>query len=881
MADGETLRDRLLQLARYGERPAIIAFTGNERSSLSFAALAQQVQRLAAGLRARGVAEGETVAICGANRPEWVIAALGTILAGAVVTPLDPRLDQETLGAEIRRSGCRRLFVTGDLAETANALPDGRELEIWRLDDGEGDAGRSWRGLLSTEGGADIPAMAGDDVAALFFTSGTTGTPKEVPLTHRNLLSNVEALLDAGVISERERALLPLPLHHVYPFTVGMLSPLVGGASIVLPAGISGTEIQQALREGGATAVIGIPRLLEALLTAIELRTVKLGKPAAAIFNALLRASLWLRRRVGLRLGEVLFRPLRRRVAPELRFFASGGAPLDPDVAWRLEALGWEVLSGYGLTETSPIVSFNTRRANRIGTVGRPLTGVEIRIDRPDETGLGEILVRGPNLFHGYRDDPEATAEVFTADGWFRTKDLGRLENGFLTIGARVNETIVLGGGKKIFPETVEAAYLKSPLVHELAVLERNGRLVALVVPDLAELRRRGERDVRNAVAAELRQRAVALPPYQRITDFVVTRNPLPRTSLRKLRRHLLPEVFEQASGEAAPRTDDEALSDADRALLEAETARRAWEWLKRRYPDKPVTMDADLQGDLGIDSMDWTTLTLEIEDELGLRMGESSVTRAVSVRDLLEEILAAEQQGGVPAQVEATAEQKRWLDPPGPIVELLGALLFALNWAVMRLLFRLRVEHGERAPQAGPCILAPNHASFLDGFALAAAISLRQARQIYWAGFTGYLFQSPGQRLFSRIIHALPVDPARAPAAGLALGVEAVSRGKMLVWFPEGARTRDGRLQKLMPGIGTIVAETRAPVVPVHIAGTFEAWPIHRKWPRLHPVRVSFGEPVRLAGAASDPPGDAAERVTAALRERLARMATETGGEA
>ncbi|GIK97330.1 MAG: long-chain-fatty-acid--CoA ligase [Alphaproteobacteria bacterium] len=892
MSDSQTLRDRLDRLADHGERPAVLAFgEDGDARTLSFRELSDGTRRLAAGLIASGVGRGDTVAICAPNSAGWIIAALGIIRAGAVVAPLDMRLDSRTLADEIRRSGSRLIFTSAKLRDVVAEAGGGDGVPRIVLLDGDGSSadGRSWTGLPAADTG-EPPVPAPNDGAALFFTSGTTGSPKAVPLTHRNLLSNVDGLLEAGLISGRERALLPLPLHHVYPFTVGMLAPLLGGATVVLPAGIAGPDIQHALRDGGATAVIGIPRLLEALLAAIQRRVASGGRIAEAVFGALLGLSVRLRRRLGWRAGRVLFGPLRRAAAPQLRLFASGGAPLDPEVAWALEGLGWEVLSGYGLTETSPIISFNRRGANRIGTVGQPLAGFEIRIDRPDETGLGEILVRGPGLFAGYKDDPEATSEAFAEGGWFRTKDLGAVEDGFLRIGARANETIVLGAGKKVFPEEVEAVLLKSPLLHEVAVLGRDGRLVALVVPDAAALRAQGsadagQADAGEAIGAELRRLGRDLPPHQRVGDFAVTRNPLPRTTLRKLRRHLLPEIYAQAKSGVGRGQAAEELSAADRALLEADTARRAWDWLKRRYPDKPVTMDAELQSDLGIDSLDLTALTLELQDEVGVRLGESSLSRVVTLRDLLEEILAAEQGGEEPAGTGPTPEQLRWLDPPGAMIQLLGAALFGLNWLLLRLLFRLRVEGADRAPVRGPCILAPNHASFLDGFALAGALRLSQARETYWAGFTAFLFRTAPQRLFSRIIHALPIDPARAPVSSLALGEEAVRRGRILVWFPEGARTRTGALQKLMPGIGRIVAATGVPVVPVHIAGTFEAWPIDRKYPRLRPVRVRFGEaltPEQLAiGAGEEEDSAAADRVTAALQERLAQLAAEDGAAA
>lgn len=875
MPGSSVLHDRLARLAEHGERPALVAFEDGGTTCLKFPELADQVRRLAAGLVSGGVGHGEAVAICGANSPAWVIVALATIMAGAAVVPLDSRLEEHMLGEEIRRSGCRRMFVSGRLRPAVErALARHERPEILLLDGDEGGE-RGWKSLLA-DAGATFPALSGDDLAALFFTSGTTGPPKAVPLTHENLMSNLQGLLDAGLVNARERALLPLPLHHVYPFTVGMLAPLIGGASVVLPAGIGGPEIQRALRDGGATVVIGIPRLLEALLAAVERRIAKRGRLPLLIFKALLNFSVLMRRRFGWRVGRVLFHPLRRAVAPQLRLFASGGAPLDPDVAWALEGLGWEVLAGYGLTETSPIVSFNTSAANRIGTVGRSLPGIEVRIARPDETGLGEIQVRGPSVFAGYKDDPEATAKAFEEGGWFRTKDLGCLEDGYLKVGARLDETIVLGAGKKIFPEEVEAVYQRSDVVHEMAVLERGGKLVALVVPEATAARSRHD-GVHEVIAAELRRLGRNLAPHQRITDFAVTRNPLPRTTLRKLRRHMLPAIYDQVKSGAEVRAGEDQLSAADRGLLEAETARRVWEWLKGRFPDRPVTMDAELQADLGIDSLDVTTLTLELADELGVTLGESSVTRAITVRDLLEEILAAEQ-GNAEQQEGAApgAEQLRWLEPPGVLAEVAGACLFAANRIVLRLLFRLRVEHRERAPDRGPCILAPNHASFLDAFALAAALRYSQARQTYWAGITLYLFRTTWQRLFSRVIHALPIDPARAPASSLALGAEAVRRGKILVWFPEGARTRTGALQPLMPGLGRIAAATRTPIVPVYIAGTFEAWPIGRKYPRLRPLTVHFGDLLVPDAPEGESEEALAERITAQLRDRLERLVRE-----
>ena len=206
----------------------------------------------------------------------------------------------------------------------------------------------------------------------LLYTSGTTGTPKGVPLTHGNLCANLQALQAAGLASSEDRVLLPLPLHHAYPLTVGLLAPLAVGAAVVLPAGITGPQIMHALHDHRCTIMIAVPRLYEAMLAGIERQIAGAPRPIAAALRGLLDLAVWIRRRLGRRIGKVLFFPLHRRIGPALRLLASGGARLDPKVAWQLEGLGWEVLTGYGLTETAPILTFNppgrgTHRKRRSG----------------------------------------------------------------------------------------------------------------------------------------------------------------------------------------------------------------------------------------------------------------------------------------------------------------------------------------------------------------------------------------------------------------------------------------------------------------------------------------------------------------------------------
>ena len=843
-----TLQDLLPGFSALGEKPAVISMGGIGAEAMSYAELARQVARLAHGLRESGLERGEAVAILAPNSAAWIVASLAVVAAGGLLVPLDLRLPPKLLAHEIADSGCTRVFTSREaLSNLEQATPEGRTLEIYRLDNADADAtGRSWRSLLSDETGA-LPALTPDAPAVLFYTSGTTGLPKGVPLSHGNLLANLEGLRGQNLAYPGVRALLPLPLHHVYPFMVGMLVPLDGGATIVLPAGATGPEILRALRLGRATALVGVPGLYEAMVTAIRRRIETRGKLSARLFTWLFAVSLWLRRRFGWRLGRLLLYPVHRGIGPRLRIVASGGAALRDEVAWDLEALGWQVLTGYGLTETSPIISFTGLGRGRIGSAGRPLAGLEIRFAPVEGLPGGEIQVRGPNVFAGYRNRPDATERAFTPDGWFRTGDLGEeVSDGYLRILARVDEMIVLAGGKNVQPEDVEERYQESPHLREVAVLERDGRLSALVVPDVTAIRRTGAGAMNEVVRSELARVSRTLRPHERVSDYRITLDSLPRTSLGKIKRHLLPDLFDGAGKTAdLAALEESALSDSDRSLLSSATARAVLETLRQLAPERAVTPDADLQVDLGIDSLAWVSLTLELERQ-GVYLDEAAIGRLTTVRSLLEATFEAKEQAfGRAGEGPIPAQQLLWLEPTGPVLQRLGLLLLVLNRSIFRWLFRLRATGVDRLPRGGPFVLTPNHASFLDVFALAAALPSRVLVETYWAGTVDYLFNSRLRRAFSRLAHVFPIDPVKSPVSSFLMGAEVLKRGRVLVWFPEGRRSPDGQLRPFMAGIGRLVQQPGWLVVPVHIGGTFEAWPRGRRFPRLRRLSVAFGEPI------------------------------------
>ncbi len=865
-----------------GDGTAILSLHEGRMEPWSYQDLANCVLCLATGLREAGLKPEEPAAIYCSNSPTWIAVALALNAVGALVVPIDDLASEERARSVISDSGAKWVFSTRAHLAALRRMPGGESSRFFQLDaPDEVEAGaKSWLRLRAATPVA-IPDRQPDRPACLFYTSGTTGPPKAFILTHANIGTNVRALAAAALVKPGDRVLVPLPLHHAYPYIVGMLTSLETGVAIVLPQSVTGPHIAQALRAARVTVIIGVPRLYEALLSGLEVRIAAHGWVLKRSFSLLLSLCVWMQRRLGVAVGRWLLRPIRRQIAPDLRLLVSGGAKLGADLSWTLEALGWQALAGYGLAETASVFTANLPRRKRLGSAGTPLADGKVRIANADETGAGEIELCGSSVTSGYLHNPQANRAALTPDGWFRTGDLGYLDqDGFLFVTGRAKEVIVLGGGKKVNPEELEKAYAANPLIGEIAVLERDGQLAGLVRPNPEQLRRIGTMNVEHAIRVALAETAQSLPAYGRLAGFAVAKQPLPRTRLGKYQRFLLANLYDEASSgvSKAPRLE---LSAEERQFLANPIRAAAWNLVLARYSAKRPTLDSHLALDLGVDSLEWMGLSLDLEAKLGVALSEEDMAGIETVRGLL---IALDRAGGKPgagrqiSQQQILADRERWLRPRGPMLTLIGLSLFTLNKLLMRLIFRLRVQGTEHLPQTGAYLLVPNHISDLDPLAIAAALPFGRLRRVYWAGDVVRLFGNAILRQLCRAVHLCPVDE-RMPASAIDTASLVLSRGNVQVWFPEGWRSPDGRLQRFLPGIGSVVAKTRAPVVPVYISGTFQAMPRTRRWPRPSPIRVFFGAPMEADLLVSHGAGETVEeRVASALQVAVRALAAEAG---
>jgi long-chain acyl-CoA synthetase len=501
------------QARRYGKRDALVSRSAGEWRALSWEGLASAWEETAAGLLALGVAEGDRVAILSENRPEWVMADLGCYAAGAVVVPLYWTSTPPQISFILADSATRAVFVGNSshlarVLESASSLP---ALTAFICFDAPPPELACRPGVLSLEElrvrgrghlaaarprlAAAAEAMGDGTLATLVYTSGTTGEPKGVPLTHGNLLSNIRSCLGAIDILETDHCLSFLPLCHVFERTAGYYLMLLSGVTIHYAESIE--KVPDNLREVAPTILISVPRIYEKMhdRVAESVRSqpaprrlvvslcFAIGRAASRRLQTGRPVPVWLRPLRGLA-DRLVFARLRAAFGGRTRLLISGGAALNPRLAGFFHAAGVLVQEGYGLTETSPVVAVNRADDFRFGTVGKPLPGVEVRI-----ASDGEICVRGPSVMAGYYRRPPDEA-VIDRGGWFHTGDIGHLDrDGFLHITDRKKDIIVTAGGKNIAPQAIEGALTADPFITQAFVFgEGRPFLAALVVPDWARV---------------------------------------------------------------------------------------------------------------------------------------------------------------------------------------------------------------------------------------------------------------------------------------------------------------------------------------------------------------------------------------------------------
>lgn len=743
---------------------------------------------------------GKPVAIVSENRPEWIYALYSIWSRGGTAVPIDFLIEEQDLLYILQEVKPAVVFCSDHTEEKIRRVA--KDLELINFDR-----------LVLPKPNVHAIYRELSEIALILYTSGTTGNPKGVMLSFKNLLSNIDAIKELNLVGSKDRTLAILPFHHSYPLMTTILVPLSIGASVVFLEKLSSDELLNTMRDYKPTVLVGVPRLYQMLEAKLRER----------LFSNLLGRTLYYLSIPLPFARKRLFSPIHKAFGGRLRFMVSGGAKLPLKTAKFFSRLGFKVIEGYGLTETSPIVSFNPPNRIKLGSVGIPIKGVSVKIDED-----GQILVKGPNVMVGYYNKPEDTHKVFK-EGYLMTGDLGYMDTeGYLYITGRIKEIIVLSGGKKVDPEEMESSLLESSkgLIKEVGILEIDGSLHALIVVNEEKLKELGIVNIEEYIKWKvLDPFNRSLPEWKRIVGYKLIKEELPKTRLGKLKRYKLLEIYKSTQEKKERRELKGPYVDALSSIIQSLTGKKPY-------------ADDHLEIDLGLDSLGKVELLAFIHSTFGLQITEEELSTLMRFEDLVRYI----ENHSVKKDISSVdwgkilQESKPFRVESHPRFISIGRLILKV---IFKLYNRLEVSFEENLPSGG-FILAPNHASYLDGFVLLSALPEDVAKRTYFLGEEEY-FRGSLRSLFARFAHVITVNLQKDLQGSLQKTAWLLKLGKTVVIFPEGARTRDGRLLPFKKGFAILSKELSVPVVPVVIEGTFKAMPIGSFFPKPYKIRVRF----------------------------------------
>lgn len=808
VASMQTLIDLFNTFEARGDKTAFVNRTGVRRIKVSYREFHDLALKMANLLAQSGVEPGDRVILWGPNSSWWAAAYWGIIIRGAVAVPVDFMSDLARADSIRTLTGAKVVLQSRFKPERMTAAVSLLLEELQYL-------------LEEIEPIGERASPAPEDLAQLIYTSGTTGNPKGVILTHKNLIANmIQINLQVPIITSEFTFLSLLPLSHMFEQMGGFFTPLYRGAAIVYLRTLKPSAIMEALGEEDIYVIMSVPRLMQLLKTSVE------REFEEKHLSAPLRLVSQLAARLPKAVRRILFFPVQNRFGGNFTVFVSGGAPLEPEVFNFWSSMGFTVLEGYGLTETSPVLCVNTMERQVAGSVGPPLPGVEVRIEGK------EILARGDNVFPGYYENEEASRAAFTDDGWFRTGDLGEIgPDGWLVIKGREKELIVTGSGVNVYPDELEAVLNRIAGVKESCVIgvEKGGgeEVHAVLIPD-------GSGIAPEEIIAQANR---GLDALQQITGFTVWSEPeFPKTTTLKIKKFAVKEEVEKG-----PEGGDAAVSrDSLLNLLARVTGTGAAQ----------IREESLLAADLGLTSIDRVELVSFLEQEYRFDIEDSQIGPETRVSDLREMIAKRE-------KLTRRDHFRFWTNARffrG--VRIVWDTLF--HAPLFRKFVTLEVRGLDHLKNlGGPVFFVANHLSYVDQpavmFALPAEIRHKTAtaawKEFFFGDFHGVdrILRRLSYEYGTVLFNLFPLPQSQGFSGSLAYMGKLADAGVNILIFPEGEHSLDGKLHPFHPGLGIMVKEVGIPVVPIRISGTDQVLPHDARFPRRGTVTVTFGEPLRF----------------------------------
>jgi long-chain acyl-CoA synthetase len=804
----------------------------------SYEEIFEHAAQFARELEARQVGKGDHVLLWGENSAEWVAVFWGCLLRGAVIVPMD-----RTAAPDFVRRAAGQ--VAPKLAvcsrELAAALPSIPILQLENLVE-----------TINRHATAAYPhpEVQRSDVVEIVFTSGATADPKGVVITHGNILANLETFepeirkyLKYERIFHPIRFLNLLPLSHVFGQFLAILIPQLIAGEVHFQETLNPAEIMRTIKTERISVLVAVPRILHSLKEKIERDFELAGR------------KQWLEERLQHAAQEHFvrrwwsFRRIHNRLGWKFWALVSGGATLDAETEEFWRRLAFAVLQGYGLTETTSLISVNHPFRLGRGSIGKVLPGREIKLDPS-----GEILVRGENVAAGYWQgrnlQPIANTE---AEGWFRTGDLGEIDSqGYLHFKGRKKQVIVSAEGMNIYPEDLEAALRTQPEVRDAVVvgMERNGNAEPCAV-----LLLRGSGMGTNDADAAIRRANASLAPHQQIRRWFLWPEPdFPRTSTQKVRSNVVREVAQQqiASQDGSPSSSASTTAESPLAEIIARITRR---------PPQALAQETALEDDLNLSSLDRVELMSALEDRYQVELHDKTFSEVKTIADLEHALRATQSQPE--AERKSGYEYPRWAGR-WPLTWIRRAVYYLAVWPATMLLAAPRVVGREHLKNfSGPALVVSNHITYIDiGFVL-AALPARLRHHLATAMGGERLMnmrRPPGEWFFLRrwlyrigyflavaLFNVFPLPQRSGFRESFAFAGCLVDEGASVLIFPEGERTPDGKIHTFRSGAGLLAARLNVPVIPMRIDGLWELKRAGKQFALPGTIRITIGEPIKF----------------------------------
>lgn len=789
----------LFRLFEKRSKEAFIYRTGIRRFSYSYLELYSFSMKMASYLQEQGVKKGDRVALWAPNSPFWAVAYFGIILSDAIIVPIDFASGKKRAETILELSGAKFIVQSIYKFEKINPAKE-TELKTVMIED-------LVFLLKSQKPIQKVPIIKPIDVAEIVYTSGTTGDPKGVVLTHRNIVSNILGASDHITLPKDFSFLSVLPLSHMLEQTVGFLTPLYRGDKIIYLRLIKPSSIMEALNKENVASMLVVPKFLSLLKNTIERELVVRG------LKVFLASGI---------LKKIISPIIRRKFGNNFQMFIAGGAAMPMDVFAFWKTMGIKVIEGYGLTECSPIISANTIQEQIPGSVGKPLKGVQVKLDN------GELLVKGENIFSEYYRNLQESKKAFK-NGWFKTGDFAEIDaKGRIFIKGRKKDVIVNASGINIYPDEIEAVVNRIDGVKESCVigLDKGGGEEV----HLALLLKKRNADVHKIIKSANER----LDPLQQIEGFSIWPEfDFPRTTTLKIQKFKVKERLSKDDAKTALGSSDALIS------IVANVSHKSEEEIKE---------NSILTSDLGLNSLSRLELVNYLEREYRIDLEDTVINKNTTVSDLRKLL---DRRG------RAKKPRGLWLWLNNPIGRTVREILdIIFQKPLTNLFFDLRVYGLANLKEIkGPVIFIANHVSYLDQPAIMYSLPRQIRYKIASAVRKEFFFSEEGTSLINKILfpyamiafNVFLLPQKSGFRKSLSFMGSLIDQGVSILVFPEGTRARDGKLQDFMSGLGLMVKEFQVPVVPIRILGMEKIYPRGSKIPKKGKCQVIFGKPIEF----------------------------------